>query len=213
VLVGTPAWYAWLATASTFAFTGEGGTFTARKERAGNKRGGWYWKAYRTQHGTLSSSYLGKSEALTLTRLNAAARMLGRAAGAVVEGAEPQIVMDEELERWVAPPPGYVEQEIARQLAEVERRRQLYAGARPPLSVAGRTAIVVDSMGLTYRGIVRTEFFTFDDIRKVDVLHGPVTVYAIRGKGRFVHFTSFVKHHQILVALLIGRAGLAPMRR
>lgn len=76
-----------------------------------------------------------------------------------------------------------------------------------------RTAIVVDSVGLTYRGIVRTEFFTFDDIRKVDVLPGPVTVYAIRGKGRFVHFTSFFKHHQRLVALLIERAGLAPMHR
>src|SRR5216683_4057281 len=36
--------------------------------------------------------------------------------GAVVDGANPKIVMDEELVRWVAPPPGYVEQEIARQL-------------------------------------------------------------------------------------------------
>lgn len=80
--VGTPGWYAWLATASTFAFCGDSGTFTARKERAGNRRGGWYWKAYRTQHGTLSSSYLGKSEALTLERLNAAALTLRRASDA-----------------------------------------------------------------------------------------------------------------------------------
>ena len=79
--------------------------------------------------------------------------------GAVVDGAEPQIVMDEELVRLVAPPPGYVEQEIARQLAEIERRRQLYAGARPPLSVAGRTAIVVDdgiATGGTARAALRT---------------------------------------------------------
>jgi ATP/maltotriose-dependent transcriptional regulator MalT len=83
--VGTPAWYAWLATTSTFAFHGDSGTFTARKERAGNRRGGWYWKAYRTQHGVLSSRYLGKSEALTLERLNAVARTLGHASGAAEE--------------------------------------------------------------------------------------------------------------------------------
>src|SRR5690348_17249425 len=35
--VGTAAWYAWLTTASTFAFTSAGGSFTARKERASNQ--------------------------------------------------------------------------------------------------------------------------------------------------------------------------------
>src|SRR5438309_1730453 len=65
LVVETPAWYAWLETASTFAFTSEAGSFTARKERAGNQRGGWYWKAYRMQQGKLSSRYLGKSETLS----------------------------------------------------------------------------------------------------------------------------------------------------
>jgi hypothetical protein len=37
--VGTPAWYAWLNTARTFAFRSALGTFTARKEQASNKRG------------------------------------------------------------------------------------------------------------------------------------------------------------------------------
>ena len=74
--------------------------------------------------------------------------------GAVVDGAEPQIVVDDDLIRLVAPPPGYVEQEIARQLAEIERRRQLYAGARPPVSVAGRTAIIVDD-GIATGGTAR----------------------------------------------------------
>jgi len=41
LLVETPAWYAWLETATTFAFSSDTGTFTAGKERAGNKRGGW----------------------------------------------------------------------------------------------------------------------------------------------------------------------------
>jgi LuxR family maltose regulon positive regulatory protein len=79
LVVGTPAWYGWLTTATTFAFTGDSGTFTARKERAGNKRGGWYWKAYRTQHSKHSSLYLGKSEALTLERLHAVAQTLAQA--------------------------------------------------------------------------------------------------------------------------------------
>src|SRR5437868_12960374 len=48
------------------------------------------------------------------------------------------------------------------------------------LAYYARTAIFVDSRGLTYRGIVRTQRFTFDDIRKVDVLPGPVTVYSVR---------------------------------
>jgi LuxR family maltose regulon positive regulatory protein len=86
LVVDTPQWYDWLATASTFAFTSDTGTFTARKEQAGNKRGGWYWKAYRTQHGKHSSHYLGKSETLSLERLNAAARMLARASGMAAEG-------------------------------------------------------------------------------------------------------------------------------
>src|SRR5438046_9776650 len=71
--VGTPAWYGWLSTARTFAFRGAVGTFTARKEQASNKRGGWYWRAYRRREGTLHRVYVGKSEELTLERLNAVA--------------------------------------------------------------------------------------------------------------------------------------------
>jgi hypothetical protein len=74
----------------------------------------------------------------------------------------------------------------------------------------GRTAIYVDAAGITYRGMVRTQRVSFADIRKVDVLPGPVTVYAIRGSGGPMHFTSFFRHHQHLVQLLVERAGLAP---
>jgi predicted ATPase/DNA-binding CsgD family transcriptional regulator len=74
--VGTPEWYAWLAQAEAFAFTSPSGTFTARKEQAGNRRGGWYWKAYRKGGGKLASAYLGKSESVTLERLRAVATKL-----------------------------------------------------------------------------------------------------------------------------------------
>jgi LuxR family maltose regulon positive regulatory protein len=76
VLVDTPSWYAWLETATTFSFTCEEGTFTAHKARAGNRRGGWYWRAYRRKRGRLSRCYLGISTNLTLAKLREAARRL-----------------------------------------------------------------------------------------------------------------------------------------
>ncbi|HJT55856.1 MAG TPA: LuxR C-terminal-related transcriptional regulator, partial [Ktedonobacteraceae bacterium] len=77
--VGTPAWFAWLETASTFSFVSEEGLFTARHERSGQQRGGRYWKAYRKKQGKLSSHYLGKSETLSLERLRAVAMALAGA--------------------------------------------------------------------------------------------------------------------------------------
>lgn len=74
-----------------------------------------------------------------------------------------------------------------------------------------RTLILVDAGGITYRGVLRTLRLSFQDIRKVDVLQGPVTVYAVRGNGRFVHFTSFFEQHRALASLLIERAGLSPL--
>ncbi len=72
--VGSPDWYAWLAGASSFAFLGDQGSFTAHKERRGLARE--YWKAYRRRAGRLYRVYLGKSSELTLDRLNAVAAAL-----------------------------------------------------------------------------------------------------------------------------------------
>jgi len=73
IVVDSSDWYTWLQTASTFAFRGEHGSFTARKERAGNRRGELYWRAYCTWHGKLHRAYLGQSEELTLERLQSVA--------------------------------------------------------------------------------------------------------------------------------------------
>lgn len=78
IAVGTDTWYAWLAEATTFAFTGVSGRFTARKERRGRADG--YWRAYRKCRGKVHSVYLGKSADLTLARLHAAAAALAHAA-------------------------------------------------------------------------------------------------------------------------------------
>jgi len=74
--IETASWYAWLEQASTFAFEGPTGTFTARKEHM--KRGGAYWKAYRKRAGKLHRAYLGKSNEVTLERLQAVAAVLAR---------------------------------------------------------------------------------------------------------------------------------------
>jgi hypothetical protein len=87
IAVDTPAWYAWLERATTFAFVGVAGHFTARKERRG--RAGGYWKAYRKRAGVVQSAYLGKSADLTLERLQVAAVTLAASPIAGNESARP----------------------------------------------------------------------------------------------------------------------------
>ncbi len=62
-----PAWFAWLDAVSSFAFHGQSGSFTARKET--KQRGAEYWYAYRKREGTLAKKYLGKTADLTFARL------------------------------------------------------------------------------------------------------------------------------------------------
>jgi hypothetical protein len=77
----------------------------------------------------------------------------------------------------------------------------------------GRIAIWIDERGMVYRGAAKTRRLAFDDIRKVDVLANPMlTVYAVRGGDRPVHFTSLFRHHRRLVQLLLERAALSPLR-
>jgi putative phosphoribosyl transferase len=72
--------------------------------------------------------------------------------GAVVDGSQPQVVLNYEAIEMLRVPPAYVAQERDRQLAEIERRRRLYSGAAP-VDVKGRTAIIVDD-GIATGGTV-----------------------------------------------------------
>jgi LuxR family transcriptional regulator, maltose regulon positive regulatory protein len=85
IVVGSSAWFAWLESATTFAFTCAAGKFTARKEA--RSRGGMYWKAYQTTHGALHRAYLGKTADLTLRLLTDAAVRLTTAS--VSRGSPP----------------------------------------------------------------------------------------------------------------------------
>jgi predicted ATPase/DNA-binding CsgD family transcriptional regulator/tetratricopeptide (TPR) repeat protein len=88
--VGSSSWYAWLETTSTFTFRSAQGHFNARKEQAGNRRGGTYWRAYRKRGGKLIRAYLGKSEDLSLERLRSIATALAgqNAGGGLLSGQE-----------------------------------------------------------------------------------------------------------------------------
>jgi putative phosphoribosyl transferase len=73
--------------------------------------------------------------------------------GAVVDGASPQVVIDERAARLVGADPAYIERTVERELAEIERRRAVYHTA-PPVSLEGKTVVVVDD-GIATGGTVR----------------------------------------------------------
>jgi putative phosphoribosyl transferase len=66
------------------------------------------------------------------------------AAGAVTDGATPETFIDRNLAATLDIPESYLQEEIERQLAEIERRRGIYCAGRPQPEISGHTAIVVD---------------------------------------------------------------------
>ena len=66
------------------------------------------------------------------------------AAAAVVDGGEPEIVVNEEVVGLAGIDSDYLDRESKRELAEIERRRQVYLQGRARVPLEGRTLIVVD---------------------------------------------------------------------
>lgn len=66
------------------------------------------------------------------------------AAAAVVDGERPETVRNDRVIDMLGITDGYLEDETARQLAEIERRRSLYLSGRPRPSLKGVTALLVD---------------------------------------------------------------------
>jgi putative phosphoribosyl transferase len=80
------------------------------------------------------------------------------AVAAIVDGAAPEIVENEDVMRAVGASAAYVQAQGARELAELERRRRAYLGDRAPVEVRGKTAIVIDdgiATGATMRAALR----------------------------------------------------------
>lgn len=74
--------------------------------------------------------------------------------GAIVDGANPQIVLNDELVRMTGATQAYLDAEARQQLAELERRRTAYRGGAKPVELKGRTVIVVDD-GIATGGTVK----------------------------------------------------------
>src|SRR5258708_1232629 len=68
------AWLAWLGSVSSFAFHSPGGSLNVYLER--RPRGGVYWYAYHTSQGRTRKRYLGRTETLSLARLDGIAQTL-----------------------------------------------------------------------------------------------------------------------------------------
>lgn len=101
---------------------------------------------------------LGASLDLLMVRKIGVPRQPELALGAIVDGAEPQTVVNEDVAAMIAVPAGYIEEESRRQLAEIARRREAWLGGRDPVDVTGRTVIVVDdgiATGATTRAALR----------------------------------------------------------
>ncbi|KAB8141060.1 hypothetical protein F8S13_21315 [Chloroflexia bacterium SDU3-3] len=104
IVVGSPAWFAWLDEASGFTYQGERGSFTARREP--RQRGGWYWKAYRRRDGKLRRAYLGKAPDLSAERLaSAAAALAGVPPAAAAPPPAPSLASPGLISTKLMPPP------------------------------------------------------------------------------------------------------------
>lgn len=66
------------------------------------------------------------------------------ALGAVVDGAQPETVFNQEIRDAIGIPESFIAEATATQLKEIERRRRLYLGGRAPLDIEGRTVILAD---------------------------------------------------------------------
>jgi putative phosphoribosyl transferase len=87
---------------------------------------------------------LGAPLDLVLVRKIGAPSQPELAIGAISDGEQPDLVLNERIVGILDVEPGYLEREKTRALAEIDRRRRLYLGGRTPVALEGRTAILVD---------------------------------------------------------------------
>ncbi len=111
IAVGSAAWYTWLTSEATRAFTFKNhlGTFTARREQ---KRHGWYWYLYHKHLGKLHKAYLGKAEELSLERLLTVVEDLVRRHDP--ENGSPEALYQSESELPQLPTPGEPDEDSSR---------------------------------------------------------------------------------------------------
>jgi putative phosphoribosyl transferase len=87
---------------------------------------------------------LGAPLDLVLVRKIGAPGQPELALGAVVDGGEPETVLNDDIVAITGASESFIAAARRRELAEIERRRQHYLAGRPPLDPKGRAAVVVD---------------------------------------------------------------------
>lgn len=100
---------------------------------------------------------LGAPLDLLIVRRIAAPGQPDMGIGAVVYGREPHTVLDDDRVAQFTIPPGYLEDERQRQLAEAERRWRMYRGTAPAIDLKGRNVVLVDdgvTTGITLRAAI-----------------------------------------------------------
>jgi len=107
------------------------------------------------------------------------------AVGAVVDGPQPELVINQDVKRLAGIPDDYIEREKLRQLMEIDRRRKLWLGARVRVAVKGKTALVVDD-GIATGATVRAALHAVRRSRPARLILAtpvapPETVRSLRG--------------------------------
>ena len=80
------------------------------------------------------------------------------AVAAVVDGDQPEVVIDEQMSEATGASRAYIDEQSQIEWREIERRRALYLPGRTPLPVQGATVIVVDdgiATGTTVRAALK----------------------------------------------------------
>ena len=147
------------------------------------------------------------------------------AVAAVVDGDQPEVVVNEDVARHADLPPGYIEAHVKQELEEIERRREVYLQGQERVPLEGRTLILVDdgiATGASVRAALKAlrrkkpkalvlaipvaPIETLDemknDVDDIVCLHTPEPFFAIG-----VHYVDF---HQMsddeVISLLAGKA-------
>jgi len=80
------------------------------------------------------------------------------AVAAVVDGGEPELVVDEVMAERTGADERYIREQMQHEWQEILRRREQYLEGRPPVPVAGATVVLVDdgiATGTTVRAALR----------------------------------------------------------
>lgn len=90
------------------------------------------------------ASHLGAPLDLLLVRKIGVPWQPELAMGAVIDGSKPAVVRNEETIRLAGISDAEFDSVCQRELAEIERRRRVYFGDRPPAETEGRVIIIID---------------------------------------------------------------------